>query len=1270
MQADRPFVTRAFLRSALTSEYEAFRTDGRDEELVARLRAWVGRKDFRESSAEPDLIQKFFVELWSYAHPSGAAQGFTLLPKGAVPKGGVGGFTGEADIALGRFGEAGVSDVPQVIVELKGRGVGLDAPQKGRSDRRTPVQQALGYVAALRRGMIGNEAIRPTWAVVTDMNAFRLYWWERAPSQFIEFRVERTDLLAGVGLLGEDEEAAFDRFLFAWAFRADQLLTTGGPSRLEQMIGRSFVRQREIETAFYAEYRAYREHLYAAIRDANPGFPGTRGRLVRLTQKLLDRAIFVFYCEDMGGRLSFPPQLLRDFLREKARDPYYDPEGGVIWEQMRRMFKAMNEGGSFGHHPLNAFNGGLFAADSELDGLSIPNRVFCAKGQGENEASLHSDRRTLLYLSATYNFAADLGSAAAGVTGPEGAPVTSLGLYTLGRVFEQSITELEILEAEAEGRVSVNKASKRKRDGVYYTPEWVVDRIVGEALGPRLTAIKAECGWPEAGDPDEEAVAAYEARLRRLTILDPACGSGAFLITALRHLQAEWEAFREVRRRVTKRATMRDADALVADILTTNLYGVDINPASVEITQLALWLHTARGDRSLSSLSHHVRAGNSLIDGRFWKGQLDLALYDEEERERVNTFDWEDAFPEVFGEGAPGGFDVIVGNPPYVKLQNFRKAHADMAEYLREGRDGAPDAKGYKSAKTGNFDLFLPFVERGLELLAPGGRMGMIMPSLWVMLENGAGLRGLVEHERALDAWIDFRSFQVFEEATTYTALQFFEKARGEAPIRIASAPEGRVPPDPFAGEHARIGWDGLAYGDRWLMLSGPERALIDRLDRDCQQLGDRAVTSNIFVGLQTSADSIYHLSRVAPGRYHSKASDREVRIEDALMHPLVSGAEARRYEAPRTDTYVLFPYEARDGATALIPADEVAARFPLAWAYLSEHEEALRAREAKKDRAGAVERGADGKAVEAPFDDEDWFRFGRSQNIGIQDQPKLIIATTVTRPEVCYDEAGEMYANNVRVNGIVAADRADHWYLLGVLNGRVCDWVLRRIAKPKANDYYEANRQFIEPLPIPRADADARAEVGRRAERLQSLHTDRRDAAGRLARRLKGTAQRARPWDFLFPHIALPRDRDEADPGRAFDEELATELSRLDDALGPAAELRAVLEADELRVEADGAPILRGVFVAEDGSLIAAQWNAFLAGFEPTRAKPGKRLAVGLRRLLVRPSEAVSRQIVDLQAELDRLDAETAVAEAEMEDHLAELYGLSDAERRLVLAG
>jgi hypothetical protein len=368
-----------------------------------------------------------------------------------------------------------------VLCEFKDIKSALDAPQKRKGNSRSPVQQGLDYLSAARRGLFGNEPIVPTWAIVTDMNEFRLYWADRGPRQFIRFTLQPVDLFQGPSLLDDHDEARFDRFLFFRLLHRETLLVPGlgGRCLLAQLIAQQWVKEREIENSFYQKYRAYREHLYNMLLLNNPEgsdrFPGTRGRLVRMAQKILDRCIFIYFCEDMGRALKFPPQLLRDFLINRSNDPSYDPEASTIWPDLVRLFQSMNDGTAFDAQRLNQFNGGLFAADPALDRLVMPNSVFCLPGQGQNEASLCSFPKTLLYLSASYNYAAGW---AQGLEVPPAAnqeglgaeakrdPGRSLGLYTLGRIFEQSITELEILEAEADRRESINKQSKRKRDGV------------------------------------------------------------------------------------------------------------------------------------------------------------------------------------------------------------------------------------------------------------------------------------------------------------------------------------------------------------------------------------------------------------------------------------------------------------------------------------------------------------------------------------------------------------------------------------------------------------------------------------------------------------------------------------------------------------------------------------------------------------------------------------------------------------------------------------
>ena len=229
----------------------------------------------------------------------------------------------------------------------------------------------------------------------------------------------------------------------------------------------------------------------------------------------------------------------------------------------------MNDGSAFGGKSINQFNGGLFAADEDFERLNVPNSIFCQHMQGTNEASFYAYKETLLYLCASYNYASDLGTTTGNPRSTEQEPSKTLGLYTLGRIFEQSITELEILEAEADGRPSINKLSKRKRDGVYYTPEWVVERIVAETLGPRLAQIKLECGWKIKDDQSLEALDAYAARLKAFTVVDPACGSGAFLIAVLRYLLGEWHEIQGLRRLLTGGLANRDEDTALTHTLNT-----------------------------------------------------------------------------------------------------------------------------------------------------------------------------------------------------------------------------------------------------------------------------------------------------------------------------------------------------------------------------------------------------------------------------------------------------------------------------------------------------------------------------------------------------------------------------------------------------------------------------------------------------------------------------------------------------------------------------
>jgi hypothetical protein len=644
----------AYLRAALDKDFQAFRHSATESDLIARLTQWT-EKDFqKETSAEIAFVNVFFEETWGYTQSGKrrAAHAYTCYPKFAIAGSGVGGGSGEADAALGFFGHPDVPPTPQVLCEFKDVRSNLDGPQKRKGSNRSPVKQCADYLREAMRPLFGNEAVQPTWGIVTDMNEFRLYWRNTMPSQYQRFIIKKATTDEGTSLLEMSDQGSFQRFLFVKLLHAESLLTKGGAAALLKLLKDQRYHEKEIENAFYREYNGYREYLVKLLIKQNPKFTGTKGRLVRLAQKLIDRCLFVMFCEDMGEQLSFPPNALRDYLSELSKSTTFEPDEQDAWNKLKELFHAMNEGKKFRSQPINRFNGGLFAADPELEALTIPNEAFCAKLQGENDNTLKAHPRTLLYFAGRYNF---------GAVGREGHAIS---LYTLGRIFEQSITELEALEAAAEERQSLTVISKRKRDGVYYTPEWVVERVVAETLGPRLDEIRAEFGWSFELEGDEAAIASQVAmapskrsaaftkhadavrkfrdRLDTFTVLDPACGSGAFLIYTLEYLLRERRRVQRELALVTggKREELFEfkADEEIRQILSKNIFGVDINSASVEIAQLALWLHTAKSDQPLSNLDTNIVEGNSLVGTEVFDFKKDLLAASAAKKETINAF--------------------------------------------------------------------------------------------------------------------------------------------------------------------------------------------------------------------------------------------------------------------------------------------------------------------------------------------------------------------------------------------------------------------------------------------------------------------------------------------------------------------------------------------------------------------------------------------------------------------------------------------------------
>jgi len=1293
-----PLFSADYLKSLWAEDFQRYLDSGTDSKLRDKFISWDQRdKRQSETQSEQGLINRFFVETWDYWESSArpGVLNYNLYPKFKVKSAGQGGGAGEADLALGNFKEGSTSQIPQVLCEFKDIKSNLDAPQNRRGNNRSPVKQCFDYLKHAFDDTDTNSVVFPSWGLATDMNEFRLYSRRVGMGSYQQFFIRKPQGWKGVSLTEEGDVAAFQRYIFQRLFHREMLLTEYGKSNLEKTLESQRIQEKNLEKSFYKEYQAYREFVYSSIYEANrETFAGTPGQLVQLTQRFLDRCIFILFCEDMGSSLRFPTNLLRDVLVDQSRQAFYSPDHDNIWALVKQLFESMRDGGSFPpEHIIPHFNGGLFAALPELEKLKIPNKVFCLKGQGESPEAIVAEKKTLLYLSANYNF---------GASGDNNE--RTITLYALGRIFEQSITDLEYMEAEAEGTTSIAKLNKRKRNGVYYTPEWVTEYIVRETIGARLADARSEIGLDMGRSFSEKAqkeylnyldsrrinkkppknevtrhlaqLNEYRTFVEGLKILDPACGSGAFLIQALNYLLSVRSQIANEVQRVAQSRSLFDIDENIRDILSKNLYGVDLNPESVEITQLAMWLNTAVPGKPLSNLDKHIRCGNSLVgpdyidfyNENYQEQGSVFGDLPEAKKEKVNVFNWAKAFPDVFGEAVPEdrcGFDCVIGNPPYVKLQNFRKVKPEEAEYYSLQRIAGGSAL-YESAQTGNFDLYLLFIEKGIHLLNRNGRLGYIAPSVWLKNDYGKGLRQFVKCHASMDRWVDFAGFQVFDEATTYTSLQFYSK-KPNSKIKFEFAPKGEV---------ISVDWDraenieisALPETDTWNFMPQKEQMFLEKLYREHSTLDVQS--SQIFQGLITGADVYYHLERIGNDLYKqvgTEADGQQHIIEDDIMHPLVSGPEAKRYQHPAIERHILFPYAVEPSGARLYTDEEMQRLFPNAWRYLKSYEDKLRNRE-----NGAMDH------------DDSWWAYGRNQSLNSQENSKLCVAQTVKKLEIFFDSDGEFYINNVRVNGILVDSEDTGWFLLGVLNTPTPDFVFRRISIPKANGYFEANKQYIAPLPIPTANADQRKQVGAWAKELQRLTTKRRDLVAQIQSRLNGphcvSEQKDENWIWAdIKSVQAWKDEAPADmPAREktrwAKEQRATKLEKhlekLDALLKPGTAFIVNSYNGEIHFMINGQVVISAFVPVEEGNFLTVQWRQIARTTNVTEKFQAKTLVKGLLNVRSSENQAFIDNTIDLDKTIQDLDSKLVDIENRLNALVYELYGLSEDEIAMVEAG
>ena len=772
-------------------------------------------------------------------------------------------------------------------------------------------------------------------------------------------------------------------------------------------------RTRELDTDFLEFLDDARRELASDIlRHNDRADILADGRLNEAVQSILDRLLFIRICEDRdidtGTRLQSIVETWQrawdrddgkkhrqEHLRISEEPPDMDGAGGggsrsklpreSLWRAVVQHLRALDRRPP-SHVPF--FNGNLFKPHFSEDLLL--GDTWLAEFIGE----LSDDESPYLF--------------------------NVIPVEILGSVYERFLGK--VVRPHGRGVTIEEKPEVRKAGGVYYTPRYIVDYIVEQTVGRQLEAIA-----------EAKTLTTFDKNTRALRLLDPACGSGSFLIRAFERVCEHWQ------RRFTQHPADRRPElcwtdpatgdvhltvALKRRILRDNIYGVDLDAQAVEVTQLSLYLKMLEGeDRTtlqrqrelfkddpalLPPLGDNIKCGNSLIASDFSLVPEDLL--------RVNAFDWETGFREIM---RAGGFDAVIGNPPYIRIQGFP---ADQVSYF---------VRNYKAA-TGNYDIYVNFVERSLGLLRATGRSGMILPNKFFRTDYGAGLRTVIAERNALSRIVDFGSSQVFE-ATTYTCLLFLTKTpQPDFELGISVASSEALSATRFLDRTA----DSLS-AKAWTLLSADEAQLQDKMKAAGKRLLD--LPADMSRGSSTGDDETFVVEPLG----HSFETG-------CLRTPLFASDFGRYSFAPEGKWQVIFPYACEAGHARLREQSEMKKLFPNAFTHLHANAARLKTRKQFKE----------------------WHGYSAPRNLDLHDRAQIAVPLLANRglfaliPPTYRGKLCPMASGGFTIAlGEDCPFRPE--YILGILNSTLLFWFLGRISNVFRGGWITCTKQYFGELPI-----------------------------------------------------------------------------------------------------------------------------------------------------------------------------------------------------------
>ncbi len=783
------------------------------------------------------------------------------------------------------------------------------------------------------------------------------------------------------------DKETFKRFYLY--LRKEGLLDKNLPKLLRQ---ETKFHEEEISKKLYKDYSNFKRRFFENAVQNNPQHD--KLELFKKSQKFLDRILFLLFAEDKGlvGTNSIVS------IVEKwsgADDDYYQP----LYEMVNKYFGHLYRGYTYQKtgEVIPQFGGELFAPDELLESLKVNDEVL---------------KNDLLILS-KYDFNTDV------------------DVNILGHIFEHSLNEVDDVEAELRGETLDKSKSKRKKDGVFYTPKYITKYIVDNTLGKLCyekkielkldedIAIfeyqKADGKLNEKGKELFERLNTYKSWLLTLKVCDPACGSGAFLNQALSFFIEEHKFVDDIIAELTNTPLrLFDTDL---QILENNIFGVDINEESVEIAKLSMWLRTAQPGRKLSDLSNNIKCGNSLIDDPAVAGD--------------KAFNWKKEFPTVFEKG---GFDVVIGNPPYVRQELFK----EFSHFLKD------NFKSY----SGKADLFIYFYEQSVRIVNDNGLVSFISSGKFFEANYGKPLiEFLVENTQLIEV-IDFKDLNIFDGISAYPLILTFKNKKPATPYAFAYQDASKIVVESLSQITSRFSFEQIKSDDfiknDFKFVDNSISKLVQKCNYNSVKLEDLKLLP--LVGIKTGFNEGFLVSDTDKSKKY------------------VFGRDIKRYGVLSSESEIFFPYNFINEKYELIDDLDVSL-------------ESIKPFKTDLEKRAIIKDGIlDGS--------KKWYEFQQINKKICFDNEYIIY------PNVSLGNNFTLSKNRVvDMTGFIIPTNSR--YLLSILNSKLISFLMNLYAISRRGGYLEYKIQYVSKLPIKEIHSDSQNKFVLKAELMLLLNNN-----------------------------------------------------------------------------------------------------------------------------------------------------------------------------------